>query len=61
MRNCEIHTSGKVLTITVDLSKPGTESASGKSVVIGSTQGNQAVAGPGGKQFQVGVNVYTRK
>ena len=50
---------GNVLTITVDLSKKGTPSSTGKSVVIASTQGNQPIEGPG--DFIVGLNVYTKK
>lgn len=59
MVNCKMERKGNVLTITVDLSKKGTPSSTGKSVVIASTQGNQPVEGDGG--FIVGLNVYTKK
>lgn len=50
---------GKMLTITVDLSKKGTPSASGKTLVVASTKGNQKIDGEG--DFVVGLNVYTKK
>lgn len=57
MRNVQMSVEGDVLTIQVDLAQEGTPSQSGKSLVIGSTQGNQAVA-HGGETVKVGVNVY---
>lgn len=59
MTNVKLERKGNVLTITVDLSKKGTPSSTGKTTVIASTQGNQPVEGPGG--FIVGLNVYTKK
>ena len=59
MRNVDMKINGTVLTITVDLSVPGEMSSSGKSLVIGSTEGNVAV--PDKPEIKVGLNVYTKK
>ena len=56
MKNIEIKVDGNVLTIKIDLSKTHGASKSGKSIVIASTEGNQAVA-PG---VMMGVNVYRK-
>lgn len=52
----EVDAKKKTLTITVDLTKEFGKSKSGKSVVIGSTEGNTAVEGTDG--VKVGLNVY---
>lgn len=57
MDNVKITRAGKKLTIEVDLSKKGTPSASGKTLVVASTKGNQKIDGDG--DFIVGLNVYT--
>ncbi len=49
---------GDILTITVDLSKEFGKSSSGKSIIIGTTEGNVSV--PGKEDVKVGVNVYRR-
>jgi D-alanyl-D-alanine carboxypeptidase len=54
MENITIDRKGNILTITVDLSKTGTPSASGKTMVIASTKGNHKIEG----DIFVGVNVY---
>jgi hypothetical protein len=59
MRNVKLAINGKLLTITVDLSKEQGESKSGKSVVIGSSDGNVDV--PGAKAIKLGLNVYRAK
>jgi hypothetical protein len=59
MRNVKLTINGKLLTITVDLSKEQGESKSGKSVVIGSTDGNVEVQGAAG--VKLGLNVYRAK
>jgi hypothetical protein len=59
MRNVEMTITGNILNIAVDLSKQGEVSSSGKSLVIGSTEGNVPV--PGRPEVKVGLNVYTRK
>jgi hypothetical protein len=58
-RNVEMKVEGTNLVITVDLSKPGEVSTSGKSLVIGSTEGNVSV--PGKAEVKVGLNVYVKK
>jgi len=59
MRNVEMTVEGTKLTITVDLSAKGEVSSSGKSLVIGSTEGNVSV--PGKEEVKIGLNVYTKK
>lgn len=56
MLNVEIKVDGNILTATVDLSKEQGRSKSGKTIVIGSTQGNATV--PGHSDTRIGVNVY---
>jgi hypothetical protein len=57
MVNVKMEKKGNVLTITVDLTKKGTPSSTGKSLVIASTQGNQLVEGT---DVYVGLNVYKK-
>jgi hypothetical protein len=47
-----------VLTITVDLKQRHGRSASGKTIMIASTQGNAEVEGH--ETIKVGLNVYTK-
>lgn len=54
MQNIQTKVTGSKLTIEVDLSAQGQPSASGKTLVIASTRGNQEVA-PGVK---LGLNLY---
>lgn len=56
MKNVDIKVDGKTLTITVDLEKEYGRSASGKSVIIASTEGNVAIEGGA----IVGLNVYRK-
>ena len=49
---------GHYLHLVVRLDKPVGASKSGKSVIVGSTNGNATVATPFG-QMKVGLNVYT--
>ena len=55
-RNVQVESDGKKLTITVDLAAATERSASGKTAVVASTQGNQAV----GDGWIVGLNVYRK-
>jgi len=55
MQNIEMSVKGKILTITVDLSKELGPSKSGKTILIASTKGNQKVDG---SDAIVGVNIY---
>jgi hypothetical protein len=61
LKDVKIDESAKTITITLDLEIP-TRSASGKTMVIGSTRGN-AVAQETfkGKPISVGVNVYFKE
>lgn len=46
------------MTLVVDLAKEFGMSSSGKSVIIGSTEGNVSV--PGREDVKVGLNVYRK-
>jgi hypothetical protein len=54
MQNITHETKNGKLVITIDLSQPGEPSASGKSLVVASTSGNQPV----GDGLFLGVNLY---
>lgn len=54
--NVQLSVKGKLLVITVDLSKDGEPSKTGKSTVIASTRGNVPV--PGQEGLRLGLNVY---
>lgn len=54
-RNVTMEMQGDILVIRCDTSAAGTESKSGKSEVIGSTNGNVAVQGT---DLKIGVNLY---
>lgn len=58
MLNITTAIKGNILTLTVDLSKNHGMSASGKSNVIASSQGNVSV--PGKDEIKFGLNVYTK-
>jgi hypothetical protein len=58
MKNCEMKLTGNILTITVDVSKDFGKSASGKSVIIASTEGNISV--PEKEDIKIGLNIYKK-
>ncbi len=58
MKNVEMSIEGSMLTIKVDLSKEFGPSASGKTIIIASTEGNVAIPS---RQEKVGLNVYRKK
>ena len=58
MKNCEMKLEGDILTITVDISKEFGKSSSGKSIIIGSTEGNVFI--PERKDIKVGLNIYKK-
>ncbi len=58
MKNCEMKLNGSILTITVDISKEFGKSTSGKSIIIGSTEGNVSL--PENEDIKIGVNVYRK-
>jgi hypothetical protein len=58
MKNVEMTVEGTVLTIKVDPSKEFGPSASGKTTIIASTEGNVTIPG---REEKVGLNVYRKK
>ncbi|HEY7252349.1 MAG TPA: hypothetical protein VIG37_17770 [Methylomirabilota bacterium] len=58
MKNVEMHVDGNILTIKVDLSKEFGPSASGKTTIIATTEGNVSIAD---REEKVGLNVYRKK
>ena len=58
MKNVEMTVQGNILTIKVDLTKDFGPSASGKTIIIASTEGNVAIPD---RDEKVGLNVYRRK
>lgn len=56
MTNIEIKQDGDKLTLEIDLSKPGKLSSSGKSYVIASSHGYQAVD----DTFKLNLNVIRK-
>ncbi len=59
MKNVQMQVSGNTLTITVDLTKEFGPSSSGKTIIIASSEGNQAIAE--GSDIKIGLNVYKKK
>jgi len=59
MKNIEMSIEGNILTIKVDLSKDFGPSASGKTIIIASSEGNQSI--PGKEEAKIGLNVYKKK
>jgi hypothetical protein len=59
MKNVEMSVDGNTLTIKVDLSKEFGPSASGKTIIVASTEGNQSI--PDKEGVKVGLNVYKKK
>lgn len=60
MQNVTIKVTGSKLVITCDLKAKATPSASGKTMVIASTRGNQAIPF-GDEVINLGLNVYRKK
>jgi hypothetical protein len=59
MKNVEMNLEGNVLTIKVDITKEFGPSASGKTIIIASTEGNISV--PDKDEVKIGLNVYKKK
>lgn len=57
MKNVEMTVEGTTLTIKVDLSKEFGPSASGKTTIIASTEGNVTIPN---REEKVGLNVYRK-
>jgi hypothetical protein len=58
MKIVEMTVKGNMLTIAVDLSKEFGPSASGKTIIIASTEGNVTIPG---HEEKIGLNVYRKK
>ncbi|WP_447597845.1 hypothetical protein [Nitrospira sp. Nam80] len=58
MKNVELSVQGTLLTIKVDLSKEFGPSASGKTIIIASTEGNVTIPD---RVEKIGLNVYRKK
>jgi hypothetical protein len=59
MKNVEMKLEGNILKIEVDLTKEFGPSASGKTIIIASTEGNVSI--PGVEDKKIGLNVYRKK
>jgi len=59
MKNVEMKMEDNILTIKVDLTKEFGPSSSGKTIIIGSTEGNVAI--PENEEVKIGLNVYKKK
>ena len=59
MKNIETKVEHGKLTITVDLTKELGPSASGKSIIIATTEGNVDV--PDAPDVKIGLNIYRKK
>ena len=58
MKNVQMMVEGNILTIKVDLSKEFGPSASGKTIIIATTEGNVSVPD---REEKVWLNVYRKK
>jgi hypothetical protein len=58
MKNVEMKIEGNILTIKVDLTKEFGPSASGKTIIVASTEGNQSLPD---RDEKIGLNVYKKK
>ncbi len=58
MKNVELTIEGTMLTIKVDLSKDFGPSASGKTTIIASTEGNVSILE---REEKIGLNIYKKK
>jgi hypothetical protein len=58
MKNVDMTVAGNILTIKVDLTKEFGPSASGKTIIIASTEGNITIPE---REEKVGLNVYRKK
>ena len=58
MKNVEMKVTGHKLVITVDLSARHGRSASGKTIIVATTEGNVSV--PAHEDIKIGLNIYTK-
>ena len=59
MKNVEMKLDGNILTIKVDVTKEFGPSASGKTIIIATTEGNISI--PDKDEIKIGLNVYKKK
>lgn len=59
MKNVEMKLEGDILTIKVDVTKEFGPSASGKTIIVASTEGNISV--PDKDNVKIGLNIYRKK
>jgi ABC-type molybdate transport system ATPase subunit len=59
MKNVEMKLEGDILTIKVDVTKEFGPSASGKTIIIATTEGNISI--PEKDEIKIGLNVYRKK
>lgn len=59
MKNVEMKLEGDILTIKVDVTKEFGPSASGKTIIIATTEGNISI--PDKDEIKIGLNVYRKK
>ncbi|MCC8107523.1 MAG: hypothetical protein LIQ30_00445 [Planctomycetes bacterium] len=57
MKNVEMSVEGNILTLKVDLTKEFGPSSSGKTIIIGTTEGNVTIPD---RDEKVGLNVYRK-
>lgn len=57
MRNVTVKVEGKKVIVEIDASAAGILSGTGKSAVVATTNGNQAIA-VGNTVFKLGLNFY---
>ena len=58
-KNIAASVDGSILTLRIDLSARHGDSASGKTVIVATSGGNQAIEG--GKGVVLGLNAYVKK
>ena len=58
MKNVEMKIDGTILTIMLDLAKEFGPSASGKTIIIASTEGNVPVLE---RDEKIGLNIYKKR
>jgi hypothetical protein len=58
MQNIEMDVQGDILTVTIDLTKRGGVSNSGKTISVATTSGGVSV--PDHKDIKIGINAYVK-
>ena len=59
MKNVEMKMEDNILIIKVDLTKDFGPSASGKTIIIATTEGNISI--PDKENIKIGLNIYKKK